>query len=331
MQIHVIFTDESHHLRDMLYSMKEGRWYEGHLHQSKIRIHHESALLFLDSYLYCQDANGNILRIEMKGEDWLDPLNLHTKESDALQRAWTGTPISGFVKWYLATQTREAYIGVVLHYLSSEGKLVRGVDRFTQRKRNKKPRSLENPREPASRECPWVKTEQEVGLYPDFSMAPDHSKQSTPPIVFRTAECFLNMCWQSKNSARWVFHRQICQTAPGSRFYLGFLYLHPCHETACIFFFSEGAKLEMIEIDPHVSKDAPYISRRTIVDESCWAKPWDRLITGPKKAISSSDSDISDSVSCSKLYISDSSSSGESDMGESDMSDSSSVTEMSEC
>ncbi|PVH91740.1 hypothetical protein DM02DRAFT_677917 [Periconia macrospinosa] len=324
--IHVIFTDESHHLRDLLYSMREGRWYEGHLHQSKIRIHHESALLFLNSYLYCQDANGNILRIEMKGDDWLDPLNLHTKKFDALQRAWTGTPISGTVKRYPATQTHDRDIGVVLHYLSSQGKLVRGIDGFSQPKRNKKSPALKNPREPAWRESPWVNTEQEVALYPDFSMAPDHSKQSTPPIVFRTAGGFLNMCWQSKkNCARWVFHQQICQTAPGSRFYLRFLYLHPCHETACIFFFSQGAKLEMIEIDPHVSEDAPYISHRTIVDESCWAKPWDRLITNPNEATSRSESDMSDSSS-SESDMSDSSSSSESDMSDSR----SSVSDMTE-
>jgi hypothetical protein len=142
----------------------------------------------------------------------------------------------------------------------------------------------------AWQESPWSNTEQEVTLYPDFSMAPDHRKWATPLIVFRTAGNFLNMCWRSKeNDARWVFHPRICQTAPGSRFHLHFSCLHSCYEAAYIFFVSQDGKLEMIEIDPHISEDTPYISRRTVIDESCGAKPWKRLIMNTSVASSVSE------------------------------------------
>lgn len=52
----------------------------------------------------------------------------------------------------------------------------------------------------------------------------------------------------------------------------------------------------MIEVDPHVSEDTPYISQPTIVDETCGTKPWKRLIidTGDSSSDCSSRSDLTE-------------------------------------
>lgn len=237
MQIYVFFTDKSHYLRDMFYNIEQGIWHEGHLHQSKIRIYQKSALLFLTSSLYCQDSEGSLLRIEMKGGQWLDLLNLHAKESDALQRARIGTPVSGDIEQY--EDTKVLHREVILYYLSSQGELVRGINRFIGQNQKQNIPGVDNPRVRAWQESPWVNTEREGTPYPDFAIAPKQLTWTTPPIVFRTARDFLNMCWQSKeNKARWVFLPQICQTAPKSHFHLHFSCLHSAYETAYIFFFS---------------------------------------------------------------------------------------------
>ncbi|KAH7120853.1 hypothetical protein B0J11DRAFT_532764 [Dendryphion nanum] len=277
-KIYLFFADESHHLRDMYYDTKWDRWYEGHLHQSKIKIYQESALLFHCPYLYCQDPEGNILRVEMCEREWLNPLNLHTKESAPLHRAWIGTPITGDCNRYL--DAGGSHTEVELQYLSSQGKIVGAIDGFIRPHRDPNTPAIENPRVSAWQQSPWVDTEQEVTQYPDFYMTPpDYPTWATPLVVFRTDGDFLNVCWQSnENEARWVFHPRICQTAPGSGFHLSTSSFSSCYTTVNIFFISQSVKLEMIEIDTHVSEDTPYISRRTIVDEGCGARPWKLLI-----------------------------------------------------
>lgn len=226
-------------------------------------------------------------------DKWYAPYNLHTKESSPLQRAWVGTPISGKSNTYCNGQG--SYKRVVLFYLSYQGKLVRGIDGYVQPHHDQQLPGIEDPRVSAWQESPWANSEQECGIRPDFTIAPDHPKWETPPIVFRTAGDFLNICWQSKeNASRWVEHPRICQTMPGSRFYLHFSYPDRCYKTAHIFFFSQGSKLEMVEIDPHVSEDTPNISHCTIVDEGCGTKPWKRLIVDISDC--SSVSDVTENV-----------------------------------
>lgn len=300
-KIYVFFADEKYYLRDMVYSVQQGRWSKGHLQQSKIKVHQDSALLSLGLRVYFQDSKGDILSIEMREDEetnedkWEGPFNLHTKESFPLQKACIGTPISGKFTKYCDTQG--FHERVVLYYLSSQGRLVRGIDGFSQQYHDQGIPGVENPQASAWQESPWANSQQEGALCSDFSMAPDHPERATPPIVFRTAGGFLNMCWQSKeNESRWVEHLRICQTLPGSHFRLHFSCLHSCYETAYIFFLSQAGKLEMIEIDPHVSEDTPYISQRTIVDEICGTKPWKRLIvdTGDSSSDCSSRSDLTE-------------------------------------
>jgi hypothetical protein len=264
----------------MYYIIKEGKWADGTLHDYKIRIHPDSALLFLENHLYCQDPDGNILRIETKANKWLAPINLHSKETDSLARAWIGTPISGHLTWFMYGRLERKEIS--LCYLSASGTIVKSTDGFTQPDQEQTVLDVKDPRVSAWQDAPWVDAEHQDLPIPDFAFAPAHSHSEVQPIVFRTARDFLNLCWRSSNNAgRWVFHPEICQTAPGSHFSFREIFLHPCYTTLGLFFFSQEGKMEMIEVDPYQSEEKPCISRRTIVDENCGTKPWERLIMVP--------------------------------------------------
>lgn len=276
----------------MIYSSQESKWYEGRVRESKIEIHPASALVPIDSNLYCQDPEGRILCVHI--DDDMDPVasrNLHTKELDPLESAWTGTPMAGESESY---STEAGYrSGVALYYLSSSGDLVRGIDVSFRRKEDENMPDVENPCVSAWREYPWSHANPPATLPPDFAMVPHPSRRATPTIVFRTAGDVLNVCWQSEeNAARWAFLPRVCQTAPGSRFQLHFPCRHSDAETMYVFFISTDARLEIIEIDYHMSEDRPCISRRAVVDESCGAKPWDRLIM--TRDIGSSVSDMTE-------------------------------------
>ncbi|KAF2008487.1 hypothetical protein BU24DRAFT_415846 [Aaosphaeria arxii CBS 175.79] len=290
-RLYVFFAEEDHYLRAMFYNAGSGQWREDELSTSKIQIHQESSLLCLRSCLYCQDRNGDILRIKRDKGEWLNPFNLHTQESGALQKAWAGTPLTG--GFIISPTAQGNYRWIVLYYLSSKGKLVRGIDGSMQTCQDEEVVPVENPRMPAWQESPWTIPEQDTSVYPDFSMSPDHPNESTPPILFRTTGDFLNMCWQSKkDEAQWVFLPRICQTAPGSHFFLQFLN-QDINESAYIFFFSKDAHLEMVEIDDYISERKPIISQRTVFHEICGIKPWKRLFPN-SDSDESDDSDDSD-------------------------------------